>query len=136
MLRLESLDTNVILELILNRDPKKAERAFNLITTPRSYFFIPDQAIMEICYTLCKKYGYSKQEFVDSLKIISNFSRLDYDAETFNRVSKYYLAHPKLSIADCYMTVKMSDLNRTPFWTFDEKLAKQLPAASLVPELA
>ena len=132
MLRLESVDTNILMRLLLADHEDHYERAKKLLTTPRCIFLVPDQVILEMVFLLTRKtFRLKRPSAVSKIKNVLSMSRLDYDKITFSRVFDLYLAHPKLSIVDCYLATKMEDSGRTPFWTFDEKLAKQMPAAKL-----
>lgn len=133
MLRLESIDTNIILRLILCDYEDLYERAKNLIYSSRCIFYVPDQVIIETVFQLTHKkhYNFPRKEAVTRLKEVLSLSRLDHDEKTFDRIFNLYLAHPKLSIIDCYLAIKMEDLKRTPLWTFDTKLANQLPSTKL-----
>ena len=42
-----------------------------------------------------------------------------------------YLAHPKLSVTDIYLTALAHSTGATPLYTFDKKLAAQLNGAEL-----
>lgn len=130
-LKLCSIDTNVLLRLILRDNKEMFERAIDLITTPLTILYVPDLAITEAVYVL-EGYGYDRELIVGELKKVMSAPRLDYWEELFSKVFAAYVAHPKLSFNDCYLAELMIDKEKTPFYTFDEKLAKQHRAAELV----
>lgn len=137
MLRLESLDTNILMRLILQDVEDHYERALNLITSPRCIFYVPDQVILEVVFNLTRReFKMLRSEVITKLEQVLTYPRLDYDKEIFDKVFKAFLAHPKLSLTDCYLAVKIEKAERTPLWTFDEKLAKQMKGAELVEKLA
>lgn len=129
--RLISIDTNVILRLILRDDMEMFERAIDFIASNSTFVYVPDLAITEAVYVL-EGERLSREKIVAELKTVLSIPRLDYYEELFSKVFEMYVQHPKLSFNDCYLAELMADKERTPFYTFDEKLAKQSPYAELV----
>ena len=134
VLKLGSVDTNVILRLVLRDDEEKAEKVLELLTRPKTFFFVPDQTIIEAVFILTskRKYNFSREKAYLGLQKFLSLSRVDYDKRIIDQVFELFLEHPKLSFVDCYLAVKMKDIERVPLWTFDEKLAKQTEVAELV----
>lgn len=133
----ETVDTNVLLRLILHDNNDYYKRAASLISSPRHYFFVLDQAIIECIYVL--ENGDSKLSRSEIAEVMFGLfvePRLDYNEELFDKVFAEYLRRPKLSFTDCYMAFKSEELERTPLYTFDEKLARQNKNAKLVPALS
>ncbi|MBQ3326098.1 PIN domain-containing protein [Candidatus Saccharibacteria bacterium] len=129
-----TLDTNVLLRLILHDDEVYFERAVALINTPRCYFTILDQVILECVYILEKKdFGLTRPQIAEAITAIMLEPRLDYNEPLFNKVFKEYISHPKLSLTDCYISYKADELGRGMLYTFDEKFARQSKYTKLVP---
>lgn len=129
-----TLDTNVLLRLILDDVPEQAERAKALIARRGTYLTVLDQAIAEAVYVLGgNDYGMSRGQIVMLLGAVLSEPRIDYDRELFSKVFPMYVARPKLSFADCYMAHKTQELDRAPLYTFDAKLIKQSSVAKAVP---
>ena len=57
---------------------------------------------------------------------------LEYNYMMVSTALPYYLAHPKLSWADCALSVEAELKHREPLFIFDKKLANQLPQAKLL----
>lgn len=132
---LAAVDTNVLLRIAMDHgNNKHHSRAKSLVKTPGMYFTVLDQAILEMEYILRRKeYNLSRFNIVAMILAVLAEPRLDYNEKLFKKVFDLYLAHPKLSLTDCYMAYKSEELEHTPLYTFDEKLVKQFPSAKLVP---
>ncbi|MDR3201152.1 MAG: hypothetical protein LBT68_06790, partial [Spirochaetales bacterium] len=59
-------------------------------------------------------------------------SHIKCNREIFRDTLPLYVKHPKLSFVDCYLCVVAERSDAAPLLTFDEKLAKQIPAAGLL----
>ncbi|MBR2659438.1 PIN domain-containing protein [Candidatus Saccharibacteria bacterium] len=132
---LASLDTNVLLRLILGDVPAQFERARRLISRRGAYFLIPDLAIAEVIYVLkdAPDFAHKRSLQVEVIKELLSVQRLDYDEELFSQVFDLYETHPALPFDDCYLVAKAESLDRLPLYTFDKKLAGQAEGAQLVP---
>ena len=131
MFKQQSIDTNIILRMVLKDDAHLYQRAYELLTQPRHYYYVPDQAIIEAVFVLSSSLHFSRANIQEKLLKFLSLSRVDYDARIIDKVFEEFLAHPKLSFVDCYLAIKMSDIERAPLWTLDEKLAKQLDGVEL-----
>ena len=128
-----AIDTNILLRLILRDDPVLERKARELIDRKKALFYVPDMAIAEAVYVLQKKqFGLPREAIAQYLSAVLAEPRLDYDHPLFNNVFAAYVMHPKLSFTDCYLAYKAEDFGRTPLYTFDQKLARQLPSTKLV----
>ena len=128
-----SLDTNVILRLIIKDSPAQAKKVLDLISDTDKIFIAEDIAIMEAAHTLETYYERSREEVVDSLesffRIKNIFYASDISASVFAKAYPLYLKYPMLSFNDCYLAVKSEASAAEPLWTFDKLLAKKLPSA-------
>lgn len=133
-LRLEAIDTNLIMRAILNDVPAQAEKVYELLETSASIFYAPDLAITEAVYNLeGNLYGeWDRESIVNALGGFLKTPRVDYDKPLFDRVFELYLTHPKLSFNDCYLAAHVADRDRTPIWTFDKAFANQAVEAKLL----
>lgn len=133
-LRLEAIDTNIILRAIINDVPAQADKVYELLDTSASMFYVPDLAITEVVYNLEGDfYGkWDRETIVNALGSFLKTPRVDYNKLLFDRVFELYLKHPKLSFNDCYLAAHVADRERTPIWTFDKAFAKQAKEAKLL----
>lgn len=132
-LKLETIDTNLILRAITYDVPEQAEKVFDLLDTAATIFWVPDLAITEAVYNLEGPfYGFSRETIVKSLRFFLRTPRVDADKELLEGVFELYLTHPKLSFNDCYLAEVTGRKEKTPLWTFDKALARQVETAKLV----
>ncbi|MBQ3309633.1 PIN domain-containing protein [Candidatus Saccharibacteria bacterium] len=129
----QSVDTNVILRLVLGDVPSQRKRAINLLLNGHRYF-VPEHVISEAVFTMERgQYKIGREKIADSLCSILDNKCIVYDKELFNEVFPYYVSHPRLSFVDCLLGFEVAKTQREPLWTFDQDFAKQSPTAKLVP---
>lgn len=131
----ESLDTNVILRLLLEDNPDQAAAAYSLIKDhPKVTYFLSDFAVAEIIYILERQTLLSRSDIVLQFNyIFENFPNITWNETRLGITFDLYLTHPALSFDDCYLATEAEETSTDPLWTFDHSLARQHPAASLVP---
>lgn len=129
--RRESLDTNIILRLILKDIPEQCMRIQDLFMRANTTYHVANLAITEAVYVL-QDYKLSREKIVRGIRDLLLFPGVSYDRELFEKAFPMYLEHPKLSFNDCCLAV-YAELNEAePLWTFDQALAKQSGTAKLV----
>ena len=130
----DSIDTNIILRCILGDIPEQRALATNFIKNTDSQHYLSSQALLECIYVLEIVQEMSRQELVDSLNFfLTRFSdRIIYDQKLTSIAFPLYLTHPKLSWADCALAAEAEITHHEPLFTFDKKLASQLPQAKLL----
>lgn len=125
----ESLDTNVILRLMLKDVPQQCIRLVDLFMRHGYTYHVSDLAITEAVYVMQK--DYTRDEIVAYLRNLFSMEELRYNAVLFDQVFPMYLEHPKLSFNDCCLAAYAALNEAEPLWTFDQALAKQSPTAKL-----
>lgn len=129
---LASLDTSIILRLILNDDPTTRHQLTSFLLQHDTKFLLDDFVIGETIHVL-EREEFTRPDIVNILQaLLSNslfISNLDFLTPVFN----FYLTHPKLSFNDCYLAAKSSTHHATPLYTLDRKLAAQSPFATVPP---
>lgn len=130
----DSIDTNIILRCILGDVPEQRILATNFIKNTDSQHYLSNQALLECVYVLEMVEEMSRQELVDLLNFfLTRFSdRIVYDQKLTTIAFPLYLAHSKLSWADCALAAEAEITHHEPLFTFDKKLASQLPQAKLL----
>ena len=132
-LKLEAIDTNLIMRAILYDVPEQAEKVFDLLDMKATVFYVPDLAITETVYNLAgPQYKFSRKSIVKALEGFLTTPRVDYNSALFKRVFEMFLTYPKLSFNDCYLACHVADVGRKPIWTFDQAFAKQAENAKLL----
>ncbi len=127
----ESLDTNVILRLMLGDIPEQRERARELLRRPGICYHISDLAITEAVYVM-QSNGKSRPSIITLLQQLFKSLNVNANFALFDQAFPMYLEHPKLSFNDCCLSVYAALNQAEPLWTFDQALAKQSPTAKLL----
>ena len=129
---MQSLDTNVLLRLILLDDAKLLVRVRKLLSE-HDQFAVSDAALMEVVFVLVgSTYGYTRAEITFALDQLLRMPRLELNRPVFRRVLQRYADHSAVSFADLYLEATAYVYSNTPLYTLDKKLARQLPHAELV----
>ena len=133
MLNTVSLDTNIIVRLLVSDNLEACKKVLNLLDQKMS-FVVSDIAISETIYVLENVYKKSREEIVDLLNFfLTRFSdKVKYNRTLTAAAFPFYLAHPKVSFNDCCLASYAEIDNAEPLMTFDKKLASQHPSAKLL----
>ncbi len=126
----ESLDTNIIVRLMVQDIPEQCMKAQDLFMRMGIVYDVADLAIMEAVYVMQK--DYSREEIVKKIKWIFELPHINANFNLFNQVFPMYLEHPQLSFNDCCLAAYAALNEAEPLWTFDQALAKQSPTAKLL----
>lgn len=128
----ESLDTNIILRLILRDVIKQCIKIQDLLMRYECVYDVADLAITEAVYVMQNQYGLSREKIVDGVRRLLWFPGVNYNRNLFDKVFPMYVENPKLSFNDCCL-VAYAELNEAePLWTFDQALAKESGTAKLL----
>jgi predicted nucleic acid-binding protein len=122
-----SLDTNVILRIILGDIPNQSEAAKKLISNPQFNFVVSDLAIVKVEYALRANYKFSRKQVLYTLGSFLMLPAIKSNLKTMQRAFQAYILNPKLSFTDCCLATRAEFDEATPLWTFDIKLAKGSP---------
>lgn len=126
----ESLDTNIILRMVLRDVPKQCMAIVDMFMRYGHSYDVADLAITEAVYVLQKTYA--RKDVVDMLKAALTLPEIKYNSNLFDQVFPMYLEHPKLSFNDCCLAAYAALNEAEPLWTFDQALAKQSPTAKML----
>lgn len=126
----ESLDTNIILRIMLQDIPEQCLHIQDLFMRMGYIYDVSDLAITEAIYVLQKTY--SRSDIVEKVKKFLELPRLNVNLQLLSQVLPMYLEHPHLSFNDCCLSVYAALNESEPLWTFDRDLAKQSPTAKLL----
>lgn len=129
--RVESLDTSVLLRIILEDNKALCEAALELLDCPGVVYKVADLVLMEIVFVL-ENMKVDRETIVGVLVRIISRPNIE-TGQVIDFESLYmYVNHPKLSFVNCYLATKAAYDKAEPLWTFDQKLAKQIPTVKLV----
>jgi len=128
---IQSLDTNILLRLILNDVPNQCEKAQKFLRRNSDItFYVDDQAITETVYVLERQKKYDRPFIISAFTdLIFPIKNINCDRPLFSEILPFYAKHPTLSFNDCYLTAKTAAKQSEPLWTFDHKFAKASPTA-------
>lgn len=118
------IDTNVLLDWVLNRDQSRSERIDKIFLNLKK-IYIADLIIAELIFTLEDYYFLPRDIVFLNLSKVLNEEKFICNRTLFQRAIIDYLQHPSLSFVDCCL-IHYADLNNDlPLWTFDKKLINQ-----------
>lgn len=127
-----SLDTNAILRLILGDVPDQYNVLIRLLENSQRQVAIADTALIEAGYALQHYYNFTPRMIAEALEEVVEQPRFNCNRILFRLALPKFVEHPKLSLVDCCLEVYAELNDAKPLWTFDKKLANQLPAAKLI----
>ncbi len=118
-----SLDTNLLLRLVLGDVPHQTEAVEKLLEQG-GIFEVTDIAIFEMIFVLEKIYKLPRSKVSENIQSIINHPSISCNRRLFAISLPLYIDNPKLSIVDCGLA-KYAELNKaTPLYTFNVNLAK------------
>lgn len=127
----ESLDTNIILRIMLRDVPEQCMKVVDLLMRQGVNYRISDLAITEAVYVL-QGLGQSRAEIVERFQGLFELTDIEANRELFERVFRIYLENANLSFNDCYLAVEARVSGAEPLWTFDKALAKKVESVEIV----
>ena len=127
----DAIDTNIVLRCILGDVPEKRRKASEFLRKDGATHYLSSQAILECVYVMEVALSMPREEVANLLNffLVRYGDTMEYDREMVKVALPYYLEHPKLSWVDCALAAEAEIRHREPLFTFDLKLAKQLPQA-------
>jgi len=126
-----SLDTNCLLRWFLGDVPEQQGRVEALLATGDP-LVVDDAALIECVFALEYRAKLSRATIKAYLTTAMGYP-LVLNRTLWVPVLDTWVSHPKLSVVDVYLALKSKANGRAPLYTFDEKLANQVPSAQLVP---
>ncbi|MCL2504469.1 MAG: PIN domain-containing protein [Coriobacteriia bacterium] len=131
-MRRESIDTNVLLRLLLKDIPEQHAKAKALIGQPGIIFMVSDTAMVELVFVLERHYCIGRHHIVEMVKALMGLGKLEISRTVLRGALETYEKSPRLSYEDCYLAQRAAASGSTPLWTFDEKLARRSEHAELL----
>lgn len=116
-----SLDTNVIVRLVVKDVPAYTRAASSLLKRHKCY--VTDVVATEAVYALERIYALERSEIKTALLYIFRSSQIGYNASLLDSVFDMYEERKSLSFVDCYAALEARSQNRE-LATFDKNLVK------------
>lgn len=126
------LDTNILLDWLLDRDPVRTAQVDSLFTGTKE-LHIPDPIIVELAFALEKFYELPRALVKDNLNKVIDEPVLNSNRTLFRRAITEYVNHPAWSFLDCCLLNYAELQNALPVWTFDKKLVSQSTGRAQTP---
>ncbi len=127
-----SLDTNVLLRLLLNDIAEQHTATKRLLGQAPNQFAVADTAIVELVFALNRYYGFSRSQTAEAVEGLMSLKEINCNRALFERAIPFYVTHTGLSFEDCCLSVYTQLNDAEPLWTFDKKLANQALNSKLV----
>lgn len=129
--KVESLDTSVLLRILLQDIPEFFEEAIDLMEREDVVYKVSDAALSEVVFVLTRM-KVDRETIVGALARIVSRPNIKTSDLMGLELFSMYVEHPKLSFTDCYLAIEAAMKKAEPLWTFDQALAKQSGTAKLV----
>ncbi len=127
-----TLDSNVLLRLVIRNDEVQYQQAKQLIKSADGQFAVPDIVFMEMAFVLSREYNLERTEVMAGLQGVMSFRKINCNRVMLEKALAMYVMSPALSLEDCALAAYAELNDATPLYTFDKKLAKSSPHATLV----
>lgn len=124
-----SLDTNVILRLLLRDDEPQYQLAKKLINSKNMNLHIADISLAEVAFVLGRYYQLSREDIKLTLEALVFIDNLNFNRPLLLQSLEYFIQHSKLSLEDCMLSAYAKLNQAEPLYTFDKKLANQIDNA-------
>lgn len=130
----DAIDTNIVLRCILGDVPEQRKKVAEFLRKSSVLHYLSNQAILECIYVMEIALEIPRQEVADLMTFfLTRYGDvLEYDRDMTAIAFPYYIEHPKLSWADCALAAESEVQHHKPLYTFDKKLARQLPQAEML----
>jgi predicted nucleic-acid-binding protein len=128
-----SLDANLLLRLLLNDVPEQHKAALGLFSKVIGQFTVSDTAIIEVVFVLTgKTYNLTRKQAVEAIQELMKLKEINCNRALFEKALPMFAKHHGLSFEDCCLSVYAQLNDAEPLWTFDQKLANQVPNSKSV----
>lgn len=121
-----SLDTSIVLRVLLEDIPEKTQAAVDLLSRPDAKFRVEAVVFTEAAHVMTRNYQLSRSKVAEVLMGFASMECVDCDEAVINEALEIFVGHPALSFEDCYLTVAARERTGGPLYTFDKKLARQV----------
>lgn len=125
-----SVDTNVLLRLMLHDVPEQTTKAEKWVMEHTCH--IADLAITETMFVLEKVYEMPRNDIAENIFAIIRNPRFCSNRVLFEKALPVYMDNPSVSINDCLLATYAEINQAIPHATFDKKLAKVYPKSAIL----
>jgi predicted nucleic-acid-binding protein len=129
-----SLDTNVLVRLIVRDDEQQTQVASKLLeghARKSESLFVPVTVALELEWVLRSRYKFTKAEIILTLSSLLTTFELEFESEGALEQALASYEHGGADYADCLHLALASKEKALPFLTFDAGAAKEVGAKML-----
>lgn len=126
-----SLDTNVLLRWLVGDVPKQQKQVEALLSRDMKYHVV-DMAIAEVVFVMEYYMKFPRDLVAGFLTAIIEQPKIECNRSLLYSVIPYYEKHTTESFVDCCLAVYAKLDGTTPVYTFDKKMARDLPYVELL----
>ncbi len=125
-----SLDTNAVLALLLPGRESEQLAVERQLKVKECH--ISDLVFSEVEYVFSKGYEMKRGAIVDNIRAIINIDNVNCNKTMLRQVLPLYEKHKTVSFVDICLAVQARLNDAEPLYTFDKKLARDMPEANLL----
>lgn len=128
---MSSIDTNLVLRIMLQDIPEQKEKVFDLIDSSKSHSLLVEDAVFFECVWVLsgKMYAFDRTLIGKLLLQVSNIQQIKCNRAMLERAVPLYVKHSQISFVDACLAAYAELNDAKPLLTFDKKLARALPQA-------
>jgi uncharacterized protein len=119
-----SLDTNILLRLLLDDIPEQRQAVLRLISQ-YDKLALADLAITEAVFVLEKPLRMRREIIIGFIRSLLDNQHLNFNRSLFAGAIELYAVHSSLSFNDCCLAVYSELTSASPLYTFDVDLSKK-----------
>lgn len=128
-----SLDTNLLLRLVLADVPGQRTKVESLFEQPSGKYQVADMVFAEMVWILQgTTYSFSRQDITDKLRSVLAIPQINCNRPMLDKALDLYVNYPGISFIDACLSVYAELNDAVPLLTFDKKLASALPKTAAV----
>ncbi|MGH3545221.1 MAG: PIN domain-containing protein [Mycobacteriales bacterium] len=125
---MKSLDTNLLLRLVLSDVPAQARAVEKLLQQPGQSYAVADMVFAEMVWVLQgAPYQFTREQIASNVTELASMSQIKCNRPLLEHVLSCYTAHPELSFVDVFLCLNAQSQGATPLLTYDKRLAAALP---------
>ena len=124
-----SIDTNIVLRLLLRDAPDQLDKVNTLIDgAGQNSLAVADAVFLECVWILSgKMYGFDRELIAKLLLQVADMPQVNCNRAMLEKALPLYVKHTKISFIDACLSVYAELNNAQPLLTFDKKLALAMP---------
>lgn len=127
------IDSNLLLRLLTNDNPKQAEKVEGLLRSTPDPIFLPDVVIAEIVWVLSSFYKVPKEEIAEKIFKVLSFRNIRSNQALLIR-ALYFYRTMNLSFIDAYLAAYTEKEGLEGIYSFDKGFDKIESVKRFVPK--